>query len=271
MPIAKKPPVKPAKSTGTSIVKWDEELAKHAAIAKETTGAAGGAFLSVKSGQINYQGSPVPGNKLNVVVLDHIFENAFYAGKYDSNNPKPPVCFAFGRKDSERKDTDMAPHADSVEPQSESCYTCAHNVFGTADTGRGKACKNIRRLGLITEDALEDGAESVESAEVAYFKTPVTSGKAWDGLVRTGADTLHRPPFAFVTEISASPDSKTQFKVHFKVIDPVEDPVLLQALMTRNQEVRQAIAFPYKPATEEEEAPKPARGKAAPSKFQKRR
>src|ERR1017187_9247309 len=81
---------------GTSMVKWEEELARQADIAAAVTGAARGTFISIRGGIITVDKTPIPGNKLELVVLNHCFENAFYEDSYDEGNPVPPVCFAFG-------------------------------------------------------------------------------------------------------------------------------------------------------------------------------
>lgn len=231
--------------------KWDSQLAEmgQQAAATEDSASSGGTFIGTKGGRLSYNGGEVPGNKMNVVVLDHILENAFYEGAYDKDNPAPPVCFAFGR-DAKT----MVPHELSASPQCETCKDCEWNKFGTAATGRGKACKNIRRLALITEDGLDD----VAGAEVAYLKTPVTSGKAWTGYVKNLNDVFKKHPLAFVTEIASVPKDEN-FEFLFKNVAQVTDGPTLGELMAKHEIVKEQIEFPYQPA---EEAPAPK--KAAP-------
>lgn len=240
-----------AAAKSTSMVKWDAELAKLAAGATETEAhVGGGSFIGTASGVLKFKGAEVPGNKMNVVVLDHIIENAFYPGNYDSNNPQPPVCFAFGRVEE-----GMAPHPDSAEPQHETCAGCPQNEYGTANTGKGKACKNIRRLALISQGDLD---EDIAAAEVAYLKVPVTSVKAWAGFVRQGAEVLKRPPLGFVTEIGLVPDPKSQFKMNFRLIEPIADAETMGAIIEKNKLVAKEIDFPYS-APAEAVAPPPRR------------
>lgn len=253
---------KAAASKTTSIVKWDEALAARAQMAKKAEESVStGSFISLKSGVMSYNGNPVPGNKLDVVVVDAILENHYFEGAYDPNTPQSPVCYAFGRDED-----DMGPHEKVDEPFSEKCKGCPNNEWGSADTGRGKACKNVRRLAIIPADALDDGAQGVEDAAIAYLKVPVTSVKSWAGYVNQLAAT-NKPPLAFVTEISVTPDAGSQFKVNFKAKESIEDGELIGALLAKADVVEQTIAFPYQPV---EEAPaKPARGargKAAPAK-----
>lgn len=246
-------------SKTTAIVKWDEALAARAQMAKKAEESVStGSFISLKSGVMSYNGNPVPGNKLDVVVVDAILENHYFDGAYDPNTPQSPSCYAFGRDEDE-----MSPHEKVDEPFSEKCKGCPNNEWGSADTGRGKACKNVRRLAVIPADALDGGAEGVEEAAIAYLKVPVTSVKAWAGYVNQLA-AANKPPLAFVTEISVTPDAGSQFKVNFKAKESIEDGELIGALLAKAGVVEQTIAFPYQPV---EEAPaKSARGKAVPVK-----
>lgn len=249
-------------SKTTAVVKWDEALAARAQMAKKAEESVStGSFISLKSGVMSYNGNPVPGNKLDVVVVDAILENHYFDGAYDPNTPQSPSCYAFGRDEDE-----MSPHEKVDEPFAEKCKGCPNNEWGSADTGRGKACKNVRRLAVIPADALDGGADGVEEAAIAYLKVPVTSVKAWAGYVNQLA-AANKPPLAFVTEISVTPDAGSQFKVNFKAKESIEDGELIGALLAKADVVEQTIAFPYQPV---EEAPaksaRGARGKAAPAK-----
>lgn len=251
-------------STGKGLQRWDEELARQAQMAAgiEENVGGGGSFISTQGGVLTFGGAEIPGNKMNVIIVDHILENHTYGSKFDPDNPSSPICFAFGRDEKE-----MVPHELSSEPQHDKCIGCPLNEFGSADTGKGKGCKNIRRLALITEDGLED----IENAPLSYLKIPVTSVKAWAGYVRQLATTLSRPPFGVVTEISLVRDAKTQFKVQFKLVESIESAEQIEALIARKKLVEQEIAFPYTPSLEDDE---PKRGnkkqavRAAPARKQ---
>lgn len=180
---AKKASKAPAKSTGKSLIPFEERLRQQAQIAAavEENVGSGGQMIGTKGGRLSFGGAEVPGNKMNVVIIDHVLENHLYAGRFDPDTPQSPICFAFCTTED-----DMAPHENSVEPQHDTCKGCPMNEWGSADTGSGKACKNVRRLGLITEDQLDD----VSSAQTAYIKVPVTSVKGWAGYVRQLNSTL---------------------------------------------------------------------------------
>lgn len=244
----------PATKKSTAMVNYQDRLA---AMAKESTqqesSVASGQFLSTKAGQLSWNGSPAAGNKLQVIVLDAILENAYYPSEYDSENPQPPVCFAFGRDEKT-----LVPHEDSAEPQHESCHGCPMNEFGTAERGKGKACKNIRRLGLVSATPMT--TEGVLKGEIAYLKTPVTSVKGWASYVRTLDAIHHTAPLGVVTEIGSVPDPKSQFKLTFNYIDDVDEGVI-PAVFDRHEEVKSAIEFPYSPPSSESPVKKKPAGK----------
>lgn len=235
----------PAKAGGKNLpTTWEARLAS---MAKESVqqeaSVSTGQFISTRAGQLSYNGNPVQGNKLDAIVVDAILENCYYKGDFDPDNPAPPVCYAFGRDDK-----DMHPHEQSPEPQAKSCAECELNEFGTADRGKGKACKNIRRLALLPAQPLD--AEALEKAEIAYLKTPVTSVKGWAAYVRTLDALRKRPPIGVVTEISTVADPKSQYKVLFNhKLDLPAAP--LEAVFARLEEVKSGIAFPYAPPSTE--------------------
>ena len=246
--VAKKTP------TRTEMVAWEKEMAAEAEAAAHSEQTSGGQFIRTQGGRLSWGGANVPGNAIRVVVLDYCRENALYVGPFDPDNPQPPTCYAFGREERE-----MAPHEKVEQPQADACTGCPNNEFGSADTGRGKACKNTRRLALVAEDAADDA-----DAEVFFLKIPVTSVKAWSGYVQTVADAKHRPPHGVVTEISLVPDAKTQFQMEFRLVDVITDAVVglnVRALRARLGD--EGLMFPYAAFQEEEKPAKPLKGARA--------
>lgn len=236
----------PAKKTGTSMAKWDEELARRAQIAAgmEESTLTGGNFIGTRGGVLTYGGAEVPGNKMNVIVLGHVLHNVFYAGKFDPKNPTSPDCYAFGDREAT-----MVPHEKAEDQQSGQCEGCPMNEWGTADTGKGKACSQKRRLMLLTEDALED----IEDAQAAMLHVPVTSGKAWAGYVVQLATTLKRPPLGVITEISLVPDPKNQFAMKFKLVEKIDDGAVIEALLAKFDAHAKELTAPYPANSEREE------------------
>lgn len=215
---------------------WSDELAQFAAEFKatEATQAPAGGFISTRGGRLTYAGGEIPGNRMEVVILDSILEYHLYGEHFNADHITSPICFAFGRNEAE-----MRPHPNSAKPQCDSCANCPKNQFGTAELGKGKACKNIRRLAIIPVEGLED----VDKAVVAFLKIPVTSVKAYSGYVQQITGTLKKPPFAVVTEISLVPDPKTQFRFQFRLVEELDDQTLIRALIEKRKQT--TLDFPY--------------------------
>ena len=229
---------------------WDEELAKQAQVAAGMEeSVATGQFFGLKGGLLTWNDSPIPGNQMAVIIIDHILENVYYDGRFDPDTPQAPTCFAFGRDDKT-----MAPHKVVMEAganKDSECSECELNQWGSADTGRGKACRNVRRLAMIPAGTLDgskfkmfDDAAHFENASIGYMKLPVTSVKGYAGFVKQVAAALKRPPHGIITKVSVVSDPSTQFKVIFEPLMEVPNE-LMRTIMKRNEEVRAVIEFPY--------------------------
>jgi hypothetical protein len=244
----------PADEKTTAVVNWEARLAGYAqeAAAEESVS---GTWMSLKAGRLTIDKTPVAGNKLDCVVIANARENAYYVGKYDPSAPKPPVCYAIQPiVNSSTNEDDMRPHPKAAEPQSEFCSSCPRNQWGSGDGGKGKACKNVRRLALLPLEAAQNAARTT-AADVLYMKLPVMSVKNWSKYVNDVASIAKRPPFAVVTQISTEPDPKSQFKVTFQLGYKVAEPEVLNALVERHERELTTIDFPYStPSVEAPEA-----------------
>lgn len=255
-----------AKQQTKALARWDAELAKEAEVAAAMeANTGGGQFISTRGGKLSVDDAPVPGNRMAVHIVDHVFENVFYEGDFDPDSPSSPTCYAFGRDEKE-----MAPHPKVVEAGtavSERCAGCPNNEFGSADKGRGKACKNTRRLALLPAGTYDERGklkliadpEAHLSANIRFMKLPVTSVKGFAGFVKSVAGTLKLPPHGIVTKVSVEPDAKTQHKVVFEPVSKLADSVGA-AIMKRREEAKATIEFPYQ-QHDEGERPK---GKGKP-------
>jgi hypothetical protein len=262
----------------TALAKWDEELAKQAQVAAGMEQGTGtGQFFSLKAGVLAFAGSPFPGNELACVIADGVLENVYYEGKYVEGVANAPKCFAFGRDEAA-----MEPHEVCVKAktaQCDACRECRMNQWASAETGKGKACRNSRRLALIPAGSFDaqgrleliEDEEHYRGAELAYLRLPVTSVKGYAAYVKQLAATLKRPPHGVITRVKVVPDQQTQFKVVFSAIQPVPDAVM-GVIMQRHAEAAEVISFPYpawegaaKPAAKgpvnRAAAPAPGRGR----------
>jgi len=267
---ASKPKAEPV-ITSTALTNWEAEMEAAAQVAvKAEQNTGGGQFFSMRGGILAFNGTPVPNNTLIGVVIDFIFENLYYAEDFDADTPVPPTCFAFGEEED-----DMAPHESVVaagQAQNATCAGCPQNAWASAPKGRGKACRNTRRLAIIPAGALDgQGRVKLETepahfagAAVGYMKLPVTSVKLWGAYVKQIGAMLRRPPHGVFTKITVTPDPRTQFRVGFEPVDKVPAE-LLATMMKRHAESKATIQFPYN--LERDEAPKPAAQPAKKRKF----
>lgn len=256
--------------TSTALVSYDEDMAKEAAaLAKREQHAGGGAeFFSLQGGQLKIGGNSIPNNQVAAIILDSILENVFYVGKFDPANPAPPKCFAYGTNSES-----MEPHETVKAPELSSCADCPNNEWGSADQGRGKACRNTRRLALLAAGTFDDtgrvfeptaSPERLGEATLAYLKLPVTSVKAFANYVRGLATSdAPRPPRGVYTRIKVVPDATTQFKLEFTALGPVPSE-FIAATLPRRSEAALALSQPY-PEWSEPAAPPPRAARPAPA------
>ncbi len=253
-------------SKSRALVPWEQEMAAAAQKQASHEKPVGlNKSISTRGGILMIDETPVPGNELDVVVIAAIHENQYYDGPFDPNTPQAPACYSFGDPEAEDPEGSMAPHEKAKNPQGDSnglCANCELNQMGSADTGRGKACKNVRRLAVVTADALES-AEDLDVAEVRVLKVPVMSVKGWASYVRGKlAEEINRPAWGVVTKIKLVPDAKSQFKVTFQFAELVNfDQALYDSLQRKIKEVTPNLMAPYPEL--EDAPPPPTRGRGA--------
>jgi len=218
---------------------WTDKL-KDYAVAARVNEVLSGQFFSTKGGLLSFAGQAIPNNTMDVVVAASLHENVLYVGDFDPGNIGGPVCYAF----SPDGGPGMAPHPNAPEPRNVDCKTCPNNAWGSDPKGgRGKACKNMRRLSLLPAAALDSPA-ALDSAVSGYLRVPVTSVKPWAQYVNS-LSMRGLPPFAVVTRVTLTPDAKTMFKMSFTSQRAITDAAMLEALAERVKREAQMIDFPY--------------------------
>lgn len=73
------------------------------------------------------------------VIVDQHPVNAYWAMKYSGEN-NPPDCSSMDGKEGVDQDGNRRP-----------CNSCPYNEWGSDEDGRGKACKNMRRIYILRE------------------------------------------------------------------------------------------------------------------------
>lgn len=197
--------------------------------------------MSTSNGQLKYLGEPVAGNNLDVVVLYASHRNVWYSGVYDRNNIKNPDCFALSETG-----IDMIPGASN--PVNPTCTGCPKaewksDVKSDGTVGKGKACKESRRLVLMPASVL-DHPDNVKKAELAILDLPVTSAKNYGGFVNAVAATVNVPPWAVTCNIKAQP-SKNQFEIVLTPLRLLPSAEILQAVRSRLEDAKRLALEPY--------------------------
>jgi hypothetical protein len=220
------------------LISWSDELAKEA---KELASKERPALsqISTRGGVLTYQNQQIPGNKLPCIVVASAFEHRYYDKRFDPNKREAPKCFALSTVGK-----DMVPHPDVKEKQAERCDACPHYQWGSdPNGGKGKACKAVRRLGLLPASAASNG--TVKTVEVALINVPTMSAKNWANYVSTTAAQFGRPPWAVVTELSVVPSPRSQFEVKFQAMGIIEDEATLLDIKTRTKSIEEILLTPY--------------------------
>ncbi len=164
------------------------------------------------------------------VILDWVTANVYFEGIYNPKEPAPPVCFAIGREVAT-----MVPSEKSPKRQHTACNAvdgnkmCPKNEFGSDEKGgKGKACKNTRRLLIVPHDA-------DESTQPWIITVSPTALKYFDKYVNTLAD-IGTHPVEVVTEISFEA-SEAYPSLRFKVANKHDNLNIMWALKERGQEI----------------------------------
>lgn len=256
-------PAAPKKRPGTSLASLRQDMAALAAAERQAEPVVLGNFLSVKNKQFKFQDALLD-EPLTVIVLDHAFENQFFEGVYDEKNPQPPICLAVG-KDETKLAPPSTDDVEGLQPQAEACQGCPHNEWASAATGKGKACKNGRKLALIgVQDPAALTADFVEKATVAYLRLSPTALRGFSGYLKRITGTLQVPLFGVLTQLSFDPAS-TYPSVVCTLLSAIEDEDVLAAIMAKRETVQdELLAVPSSLAPRE--APAPKKSARAPAK-----
>lgn len=260
--------------TGTALTNYEDEMAAMANASAANESGGGDSVLKVQGGVLQYMGEPVEGNELELIVLGSSGEHTYYDTPYDPDRIVPPTCFSVFDLDDE-----PVPGEEVEEPENDRCGTCWAHKFKSAENGRGRACGVRRRLAVIPADALDNGSDGLEDADIAMFKVPPTSVQNWGKYVNTLAAKYQRPSFMVVTLMKVSPHPKFQFEVTFEAIESIESEYFGQ-LRGMHEGVSGMLLQPFDLSIGDEEEeeeqelktdPKPARKQTAKKKVAKKK
>lgn len=234
------------------------------------------------------------GMELAVCILNSIYVNTLYAGKYEEGAKSAPLCYAYGQPgDIMAPHVSMAEHPDVFAPQHEQCDGCPFNEYGTADTGDGKACKNKAKLAIfpvgeyvprpkpsrevdleLVDPLTPEGQDWYRNTADLSVVIPVTSVTGFGKYVRSLAKlSPAQPPYGVITRMFVTPGAGTRpggFTVNFEMVDLLPDEVF-DLVQSRHEAMGSEMETPFSPPKEEEApAPKqrqqPVRGLVRPAR-----
>ena len=175
------------------------------------------------------------GDSIKVVVGVAAYENTWYDRPYDPENVSPPACFALSMDDA-----NIEHHPDSPMPQKDGpCSMCDLAQWGSGANGKGKACKNARRLSLL---AFDDNANLGE-AQMAMLKCPPTSLKSWASYAKSITLRYKRPTSTVITEVSFN-DSNDYPQLEFDLVELLNEEDI-KTVMVRSEELESFALKPY--------------------------
>jgi hypothetical protein len=243
-------------SKAVAVGGWRERAALSVAAGKKASAKLpqqSGNFISFRGGSPSLGGVNLP-NPLPLVILAYDAERAYYSKPYQPDVMATPDCYSY---DSQ------VPHEKAKVPQSDSCATCRFNEFGSAQNGKGKACKEGAKFAAIHADALQS-PEQVAGATIIQGRLSVLNSKGFRNYVGYFEDS-GTAIWQSVAQLSVQPDSKSQYAVTFSNVVADLDDDDLDALSVRVDEAEKMLAQPY---PDLDEAPKPA-AKGAPVRKRK--
>lgn len=142
---------------------------------KSTPKISGARTISTAGGTFKIGDEDV-GDYMELCIIDWVYTNTYYAGRWDPNVKRGAACAAVGREDHDY----LTPfRGTGYDPIHDACGDCPKNEWGSdPQGGRGKACKNAARLVVAPVlDVREAQTEGLSAAQVPtyYLNVPVTS------------------------------------------------------------------------------------------------
>lgn len=238
---------------------WQEDLARQAQI--EAAGESPmTSYLSTKGGMLSFGGKPVPDNRMNIIILETVFERSFDPRPYNPEEFIIPECYAIARHEE-----DLVPHERAVNKHGKNCATCPLSQWESdLKGGKGQACKSRRRLAFINAAVLEQGVEGILNATVYGLKVPPTSTRNWGTFVNSLANVVKRPPFGVATTVSCKPHPKYLYELTFGY-DELVPEALLPVVLAKKSQLGETFMVPWPTEKEKSEQDKQHEEKKAQS------
>ncbi len=217
----------PAEETPNLPVSIEDQIKKELAEQNKHIGALPSNKIQLKGKKFSLPDGQSSEGPIEAIILDFVWFMAHYPGVYNSSSPQQPNCFAVGR---DKPDSGLlVPHESVEKPLGSSCKECPQNEWGSAPQGKGKACKNQRRLVLVPPDFDEN------SEAMTMYVSP--SGlKFFDAYVSRLKNEHNLLPAQVITELSFDKDQSYP-QLHFKFLSKHDNLNLAWSLKERSQDV----------------------------------
>jgi hypothetical protein len=181
-------------------------------------GGGSGKRISIRGGvfRMLVDGKEIAQNEdraMNIVIVAanaHV-SRSYYEGTYEEGKNIAPNCWS---------NDGISPDSKVSEPQAGKCASCPQNIAGSAEQGKGRACRYSQRLAVTLENDLQGDVYQLTLPAQSIF------GKAENGKMPLQAYAQflggHGLPItSVVTEMRFDTSSATP-KLTFKAVRPLE-------------------------------------------------
>ncbi len=156
-------------------------------------------------------------SELRAVILDFTFENAYFPGSYSPNQRQAPTCWAVGVDGRT-----LAPGDKVANKQNAVCEGCWADFYDSASRGKGKACKNSVRAGVLV-------VGSDNSYFPAFLRIPPASLKNFSDFCDKTLRIAGMGLFEVIATVGFD-KSATFEKLIFPAVTKIDDPELREAV-----------------------------------------
>jgi len=206
------------------VLNVQEQLRKELDTLKDRVDPPSGFMISTKGKTFTLPDGSADDGPLICVVLDWVTSNNYFEGLYNPKEPQPPVCFAIGREVATIAASKNAPKA-----QGTLCKECPKNEWGSdPQGGKGKACKNTRRLLVVP-------ANATDKTQPWVLNVSPTGLKHFDKYINTLGD-VGTHPIEVVTKISFEA-SEAYPSLRFEIDKKHDNLNMMWQLKERGQEI----------------------------------
>jgi len=215
------------------------------------SGGASGKRISIKGGvfRMIVDGKEIAQNEdraMNIVIVaaNANVSRSYYEDTYVEGQVLAPTCWS---------NDGISPDTKVSEPQSGKCASCPQNIAGSAESGKGRACRFSQRLAVTLENDLKGDVYQLTLPAQSIFGN-VDNGKMPLQAYAKFLGSHGLPITAIVTEMRFDTASATP-KLTFKAVRPLEaDEMAVAQEKGQCPEAKTAIA--NNPATLDGAKPK---------------